>query len=193
VGNHRPLREANRLLCADMSRQLAMEGKIEKPTWVEFLKRSIHPRFLPLLLYRWSRAALLLGIPGLPFVFSYLNLIIFGIQITPRCDIGSGLFLPHPVGTVIGAWKIGRDATIFQGVTLGAKRVDLKFSRELLPEIGDGVTIGAGAKILGGIRVGDNTTIGANAVVLESIGSNCIAAGIPARIVSPSMNESSKA
>ena len=145
-----------------------------------------HPRFLPLLLCRLSRSAFEARIPVLPFVFSYLNLICFGLQITPRCVIGPGLFLPHTVGTVIGAWRIGRNATIFQGVTLGAKTVDMAFDLRLLPELGDQVTVGAGAKVLGGIAVGNDVVIGANAVVVDSVESNCTVAGIPAKVLTQS-------
>ena len=172
------------LLCSDLERQYRLEGLgPQKATFPRILLRSLHPRFLPLLLYRLSRWAFNTRIPILPFVFSYLNLICFGLQITPRCEIGPGLFLPHTVGTVIGAWKIGRNATIFQGVTLGAKAIDMVFDRQLLPELGDNVTVGAGAKILGGITVGDDVVIGANAVVVHSVQSACTVAGIPARIL----------
>ncbi len=183
-----PVSGVFRLLRGDIERQLFLEGKTGRKVWMEFLKRCIHPRFLPLFLYRWSRAFFLLRIPGLPFVLSYINLVVFGIQITPRCEIGPGLFLPHSVGTVIGAWKVGSDVTIFQGVTLGAKRLDFDFSRELLPVIGDRVTIGAGAKILGGITIGDDVTVGANAVVLDSVISRSTVGGVPARVLKSEVN-----
>jgi serine O-acetyltransferase len=85
---------------------------------------------------------------------------------------------------VIGAWRIGSNATIFQGVTLGAKELDMRFDFKLRPEIGDNVVLGSGAKILGGIHIGDNVTVGANSVVLKSVKANSIVVGIPARQVS---------
>jgi serine O-acetyltransferase len=94
-----------------------------------------------------------------------------------------GLYIPHPVGTVIGATKIGHNATILQGVTLGAKEIDISYLPANRPTIGDNVTIGAGAKVLGGIFIGDNVTIGANAVVTKSLPDHVVAAGVPAKII----------
>ena len=177
-----PLGDAWRLLKADLGRQFEMEGDHGKDaTFIQILKRSVHPRFFPLILCRFSRALFLMKIPGLPFLLSYLNLVIFGLQITPRCDIGPGFFIPHPSGIVIGAWRIGRNVTIFQQVTLGAKTVDLHFVKHLLPEVCDNVMIGAGAKVLGGIRIGESAVVGANAVVIDSVEPSSTVVGIPAR------------
>jgi serine O-acetyltransferase len=123
-------------------------------------------------------------IPVLPQLLTYLNIVLFGLEVTPRCEIGPGIFLPHPSGTVIGAWRIGSNATILQGVTLGAQRMDLGFDIKLRPEVGDNVILGAGSKILGGIHVGDNVTVGANAVVVDSVEANLTVVGIPARPLS---------
>jgi carbonic anhydrase/acetyltransferase-like protein (isoleucine patch superfamily) len=90
----------------------------------------------------------------------------------------------HPNLTVIGAWRVGRNATILQGVTLGAQQMDLGFDSGLRPEVGDNVLLGAGSKILGGIRIGDNVTVGANAVVVDSIEANSTVVGIPALCIS---------
>ena len=116
-------------------------------------------------------------------LLSYLNLVLFGIEISPRCAIGPGIFFPHTSGTVIGASKIGRNVTIFQGVTLGARQMDMYFDPALRPEIGDYVVVGAGAKVLGGISLGDNVRVGANSVLLRSVPANATVAGIPAREV----------
>jgi serine O-acetyltransferase len=138
---------------------------------------------LPIVLCRASRSALLLKIPALPGLLNYFNLVLFGLEVTARCEIGPGIFFPHPAGTVIGAWRIGTNVTIFQGVTLGAKGLDMGFDPGLRPDIGDHVMIGAGAKILGGIRLGRRVTVGANAVVLHSVEEGSTVAGIPARTV----------
>jgi serine O-acetyltransferase len=123
-------------------------------------------------------------IPILPEVMTYPNLVLFGLEVTPQCEIGPGIFFPHPSGTVIGAWRIGSNVTIFQGVTLGAKELDMRFDFRLRPEVGDNVVLGAGSKILGGIHIGDNATVGANSVVLDSVEAHGMVAGVPARIVS---------
>ena len=145
------------------------------------MRRLLHPRFLPIVICRASRATLLRKIPAIPELLTYLNLVIFGLEVSPRCEIGPGIFFPHPAGTVIGAWRIGSNVTIFQGATLGAKQLDMCFDANRRPELGNNVVIGAGAKILGGIHIGDNTSVGANAVVFESVAANSIAVGVPAR------------
>ena len=180
---------AFKLLQEDLKRQFALRGYPEKKIGVlAVLKAAAHPQFLPLIFCRFSRAAYIIGIPVLPFVFSYLNLFFFGLQVTPRCEIGGGFFLPHPVGTVVGAWRIGRNVTLFHQVTLGAKELDMAFTPNLLPEICDNITIGAGAKVLGGIRLGDFVIVGANAVVVRSIEPNSTVVGIPARNINLSIS-----
>jgi serine O-acetyltransferase len=173
------------LLYSDLARQAGLEsGTFVRPGFVRFLRRLLHHRFLPIVLCRVSRAAMLGRIPVLPELLTYLNILLFGLEVSPRCEIGPGIFFPHPSGTVIGAWRIGSNATIFQGVTLGAKELDMRFDFKLRPEIGDNVVLGSGAKILGGIHIGDNVTVGANSVVLKSVKANSIVVGIPARQVS---------
>ena len=108
---------------------------------------------------------------------------IFGIEIAVNCEIGAGLYFPHTVGTVIGARKIGQNALIYQGVTIGAKHIDIGFDPSSRPLIGNDVTIGSGAKILGGIEIGNNVSIGANAVVTKSLPDHVVAVGIPAKII----------
>jgi serine O-acetyltransferase len=172
------------LLFADLERQLELSGQTQtKATWPLLLKRLPHPRFLPIVLYRASRAALIHGLPAVSHLFSYLNQILFGLEISPRCEIGPGIFFPHTSGTVVGASKIGRDATIFQGVTLGARQIDMSYDFSLRPELGDFVVVGAGAKVLGGITLGDNVRVGANSVLLHSVPADTTVAGVPARKV----------
>jgi serine O-acetyltransferase len=172
------------LLYADLERQLHLSGQPDaRASLLRLLRRLPHPRFLPIFLCRASRSALLNGLPALAHILSYMNQVIFGIEISPRCAIGPGIFFPHTSGTVIGASKIGRDATIFQGVTLGARQIDMSYDLALRPELGDYVVVGAGAKVLGGIALGDNVKVGANSVLLRSVPANAIVAGVPAREV----------
>jgi len=114
---------------------------------------------------------------------SLLNFFFFGIEIAVRCPIGKGLFLPHTQGTVIGAWSVGENVTIFQGVTLGAKELDFSYQESSRPTVGDGVTIGAGAKIVGGVALGSHSRVGANAVVLDDVAPGALVVGIPAKVV----------
>jgi serine O-acetyltransferase len=173
------------LLYSDFARQAELEGRSStRPSFFKFLRRLPHHRFLPIVLCRVSRAAMLGGIPVLPELLTYLNIVLFGLEVSPRCELGPGIFFPHPSGTVIGAWRIGSNATIFQGVTLGAKQLDMRFDCSLRPAVGNNVVLGAGSKILGGIHIGDNVTVGANSVVLDSVEANSIVGGIPARKIS---------
>jgi serine O-acetyltransferase len=107
--------------------------------------------------------------------------VIFGLEVSPRCEIGPGIFFPHPTGTVVGAWRIGSNVTLFQGVTLGARELDMGFDPKLRPSVGDNVVVGSGAKILGGIHIGDNAIVGANSVVVDSVEAGSTMVGIPAR------------
>ena len=175
------------LLYADLERQLRLSGQAATPaSLLHLVRRLLHPRFLPIVLYRCSRACLLHGVPGMAHLLSYLNQVLFGIEISPRCDIGPGIFFPHTSGTVVGASSIGRDATIFQGVTLGARQIDMAYDMALRPRLGDFVVVGAGAKVLGGISLGDNVKVGANSVLLQSVDANTTVAGVPARQVQAS-------
>jgi serine O-acetyltransferase len=150
---------------------------------INYLK-CIHPRFFPVLLIRIAQYLYQKPlIKPLAHICTWINIILFGVEYTPRTKIGYGLFMPHSQGIVIGAIDIGNYVTIFQGVTLGAKNLDLGFTSKSRPSIGNHVTIGAGAKILGGVTLGDNSVVGANAVVLKSVAKNHIVAGIPAKIV----------
>ncbi len=104
-----------------------------------------------------------------------------GIEIHPAAKIGRRFFIDHGTGVVIGeTTEIGDDVTIYQGVTLGGTGKDVGKRH---PTIGNGVMIGAGAKVLGPFKVGDNTNIAAGAVVLEEIPPNSTAVGVPARVV----------
>lgn len=104
--------------------------------------------------------------------------IITGADIPLNCEIGGGLLIPHPNGIVIHPdVKIGVNCLIFQQVTIGTR------DGPGVPVIGGHVDIGAGAKVLGLIRVGPHARIGANAVVLTDVPTGALAVGIPARII----------
>ncbi len=169
------------LLYRDLARQYELAGRPEvRPNLLRLLARLLHFRFLPNVICRTSRAAMLAGIPVLPGLLTYLNLVVFGLEVTPKCEIGPGIFFAHPVGCVIGAWRIGSNVTIFQGVTLGARRADMQFTQAMRCEIGNNVILGAGCKVLGPCYVADNVTVGANSVVLESVGPGRTVLGVPA-------------
>ena len=141
------------------------------------------PRMAPVLLYRIAHLCHGYGLKILPKLFTCLNFFLFGIEIACSCKIGPGFFIPHSQGTVIGAWNIGANFTVFQGVTIGARTLDFVMSSSRRPVISNNVTIGAGAVVIGPIKLGQNSFVGANSVVLTDIPPNCLAVGAPARIV----------
>ncbi|MFR5602156.1 MAG: serine O-acetyltransferase [Lachnospiraceae bacterium] len=103
------------------------------------------------------------------------------IEIHPGAQLGHGILIDHGSGVVIGETTImGDNCTIYQGVTLGGVGTQ-KGKRH--PTLGNNVTVGAGAKILGSFEVGDNCTIAANAVLLKPLEDNITAVGVPARAV----------
>ena len=104
-----------------------------------------------------------------------------GIEIHPAAQIGRRLFIDHGMGVVIGETSvIGDDVTLYQGVTLGGTGKE-KGKRH--PTIGNGVVIGAGARVLGNIRVGDNCRVGAGSVVLRDVPDNSTIVGVPGHVV----------
>ncbi|MDN3668122.1 serine acetyltransferase [Echinicola jeungdonensis] len=118
----------------------------------------------------------------------FLNILRYRMVVRRGCDIsysaiiGKKLHLPHPIGIVIGDDVIIKDnVTIFQNVTLGSHG---KVNEELkYPEIGNGVKIYAGAKIIGGISVGEEAVIGANSVVTKDVPPRSVIVGVPGRII----------
>ena len=106
---------------------------------------------------------------------------LFQVDINPATKIGRGVFVDHGTGIVIGETAvIGDDVSMLQGVTLGgtgAERGDRH------PKIGKGVLLGAGAKVLGNIKIGDYAKVASGSVVLKDVPAGCTAAGVPARLV----------
>ncbi len=128
----------------------------------------------------WSRRH---GIRGLPRLLEWLNVLAFGIEMSSRMTVGPGLYIAHPVGMVLVSDRIGANASFVASVTLGMRN-----SHEF-PRLGDGVFVGAGARVLGGISVGDGCRVGANAVLIENAAAGSTLVGIPARPIGPGLNQ----
>jgi len=112
---------------------------------------------------------------------SYIGRFVTGIEIHPGATIGQRFFIDHGMGVVIGETaSIGNDVTIYHDVTLGGTSLSKGLRH---PQIGNNVIIGAGAQLLGPIRVGDNARIGSNAVVVKDVEADTSVVGIPARPV----------
>jgi serine O-acetyltransferase len=115
---------------------------------------------------------------------SHVTRFLTGIEIHPGAKIGSGFFIDHGMGVVIGETaEVGHGVTIYHGVTLGGTTLQ-KGKRH--PTIEDEVVIGAGAKILGAITIGAHSRIGANAVVVKTVPPNSVVVGVPGQVVSRS-------
>ena len=104
-----------------------------------------------------------------------------GIEIHPGATLGPRLFIDHGSGVVIGETaEVGADVTIYHGVTLGGTSLD---HGKRHPTVGDRVTIGAGAKVLGNLVVGDDSRIGANAVLVRSVDDHSVVVGVPGQVI----------
>jgi serine O-acetyltransferase len=104
-----------------------------------------------------------------------------GIEIHPGATLGPRLFIDHGSGVVIGETaEVGSDVTIYHGVTLGGTSLD---HGKRHPTIGDRVTLGAGAKVLGNLTVGSDSRIGANAVLVRSVDDHSVVVGVPGQVI----------
>ena len=103
-----------------------------------------------------------------------------GIEIHPAARLGPGLFIDHGMGVVIGETaEVGANVTLLQGVTLGG--TSLKREKRH-PTLGDNVVVGAGAKIIGALKIGDGSRIGAGSVVVREVPPNSVVVGVPGRV-----------
>ncbi len=138
--------------------------------------------FHAIVLHRFAHIIHRAGLRFPARLISAVSRFLTGIEIHPGARIGPGFFIDHGMGVVIGeTTEIGSDVTLFQGVSLAGNGKDRGQKRH--PTLGDHVLVGAGAKILGNIRIGEGVRIGANAVVLQSIPAHCTVVGIPGRVV----------
>jgi serine O-acetyltransferase len=130
-----------------------------------------------LLAHRVAHALAGARVPLAPRTIAYLSRTITGIEIHPAAKIGSEFFIDHGSGVVIGETaEVGRCVTLYQGVTLGGTGLQ---PGKRHPTLGDNVTVGSGAKLLGPISVGDNAKIGANTVVVEDVPPGATVVGNP--------------
>ena len=160
--------------------QVARERDPAKPTLFEvvFAYPGVHAVWGHRISHGlWNRGAKVLA-----RVVAELTRILTGVDIHPGALLGPGLFIDHATGVVIGETaEVGEDVTLFHGVTLGGTGRD---TGKRHPTIGDRVVIGAGAKVLGAIKIGDDSRIGANSVVVKEVPSGSVVVGVPGQIIS---------
>ncbi|UCD59009.1 MAG: serine O-acetyltransferase [Candidatus Hydrogenedentota bacterium] len=121
-------------------------------------------------------------------LFSHISRFLTGIEIHPGARIGSGFFIDHGMGVVIGETsELGENVTLYHGVTLGGTSIK-KEKRH--PTLGNNVVVGAGAAVLGPVKIGDSARIGAGSVVIEDVPSNTTVVGVPGKVVYGKKSES---
>jgi serine O-acetyltransferase len=141
----------------------------------------LYPGLQAVWAHRLSHWLWLHGMRFLARFVSQVARVLTGIEIHPGAELGRRLFIDHGMGTVIGETAIvGDDVTLYQGVTLGGTGKE-KGKRH--PTVGNNVSIGSGAKLLGNITIGDNCRVGAGSVVLRSVPANSTIVGVPGHIV----------
>jgi len=143
---------------------------------------TCYPGLHAIYIHKLSHWFWICGLRWLGRFTSHLGRWLTGIEIHPGAKIGSCVFIDHGMGVVIGETaEVGDGCTIYQGVTLGGTTLYRGEKRH--PTLGDGVVVGAGAKVLGGFKVGDGARIGSNAVVVKEVPAGATVVGIPGRIV----------
>lgn len=141
-------------------------------------------------IYRLARWLYVRHVPLLPWLLRALNRIVFSVVLPPSAQLGRDVLLGYQgLGIVIHSRAvIGNHVHIAQGVTIGGRS-----GHQQVPVIEDDVLIGAGAKVLGPVRIGRGASIGANAVVLTDIPAHAVAVGVPARVVRVSVPDELRA
>jgi serine O-acetyltransferase len=135
------------------------------------------PGVQAVLVHRLSHSLYLSGRRGLAVTVAYFARMLTGIEIHPGASIGRGFFIDHGSGVVIGETaEIGDNVTVYQGVTLGGTGFQ---TGKRHPSVGDNVTIGSGAKLLGPVEIGHDAKIGANTVVVEDVPPHSTVVGNP--------------
>ncbi len=142
-----------------------------------------YPGFHAIILHRLARRCRDAGWGLSARLISHLARALTGIEIHPGATIGRRFFIDHGMGVVIGETaEIGDDVMLYHGVTLGGTSLE---HGKRHPTLGDGVIVGAGAKILGAITIGAGARIGANAVVVADVAPGAAMVGVPAKPVTP--------
>jgi len=143
---------------------------------------TCYPGLHAIVMHRWAHWCWRHEMKWLGRFISHLARGLTGIEIHPGATMGRRVFIDHGCGVVIGETaEVGDDCTIYQGVTLGGTSLHKDAKRH--PSLGQGVIVGAGAKVLGSFTVGVGAKVGSNAVVVKEVPPGATAVGNPAHIV----------
>jgi|SRR5579872_231051 len=158
----------------------ALERDPAATSWLEVV--LCYPGFHAIAAHRLIHPLWKARIPLIPRLLSQLVRFLTGIEIHPGAKIGPGFFIDHGMGVVIGeTTEIGRDVTLYQGVTLGG--TSMQRGKKRHPTLEDGVTVGVGAVVLGAITLGKNAKVGGGSVVVKDVPPDSTVVGVPGRVV----------
>lgn len=175
-GNGSALRRAFRELRSDVDAAIARDPAVDSRLEMALASPGLHAIWTHRVSHSmWQRG----GRWKLPArLLSQVSRAVTGVEIHPGAQIGRRFFIDHGMGVVIGETsEIGDDVMLYNGVNLGGRTL-AKVKRH--PTLADGVTVGAGARILGPVTVGAGSAIGANAVVVKDVPADSTAVGVPA-------------
>jgi serine O-acetyltransferase len=147
--------------------------------WLDVLLS--YPGFHAITAHRFVHPLYRAGVPLLPRFLAQVARFFTGVEIHPGAKLGTGVFIDHGMGVVIGETaEVGDGCTIYQGVTLGGTSLS---HGKRHPTLGRNVTVGVNAAVLGAITLGDNVKVGGGSVVVKDVPANATVVGVPARIV----------
>jgi serine O-acetyltransferase len=157
----------------------------ESDRWAAILKVLLTDGTAAMILYRFMQCSCRWRLTPLAMIFNKVNAVFCNCIIGRGAEFGPGFVLIHSTGVVInGTVRGGSNVHLEHQVTIGAER-------RQSPVLGDDVFVGAGAKILGAVRIGNGVRVGANAVVVHDVPPHCTVVGIPAKVVRSRGNDSS--
>lgn len=173
----KPLTSVWRRLLEDLDTGIALDPAVDSRLEMFLASSGLHAIWTHRLSHRlWQRN----GTRLLARMLSQLARAVTGVEIHPGAQIGRRFFIDHGMGVVIGETsEIGDDVMMYHGVTLGGRSLQ-RVKRH--PTVGDHVTIGTGARVLGPVTIGENASVGANAVVVKDVPAGSTAVGVPATV-----------